>query len=358
MTFVRNSRPKSTAARRPQPAARTLFAIALVGVASCVSAAAARAQQQQLTVQRDGEPVLADPGGKELGRVPSGAVLSAQGRRGTDTQVLLDGWIIRSSVKADVREGHTLSVAPAQENLRAAPNGRVVARLVRGTLLDEVERRGAWVHVRRAGWIASAAFASAAPAPEAAPRPAARRGRAAPPPDTAATEEVDPRRAVLRRRVQLYLAPDTPSTGFLDAGVPVRITARAGEWVRIEATGWVKESEVRPAGTQAMSGVTAAEIRAHPDEWQGKVLRWTIQFISLQTADELRAPDFAPGQRYILARGPAPEYAFVYVTVPDDKLARVSELRPLDTLTIVARVRAGRSSFLANPILDLVDLAP
>jgi len=358
MTFVLNSRPKSTAARRPQPAARTLFALALAGVAACVSALPARAQQQ-LTVQRDGEPVLADPGGKELGRVPSGAVLAAQGRRGADTQVLLDGWIFRSSVKADVREGHTLAVSPAQENLRAAPNGRVVARLVRGTLLDEVERRGGWVHVRRAGWIASAAFAVAAPAAAAAPpRAAARQGRAAPPPDTATLEEVDPRRAVLRRRVQLYLAPDTPSTGFLDAGVPVRITARAGEWVRIEASGWVKESEVRPPGTEAMSGVTAAEIRAHPDEWQGKVLRWNIQFISLQTADELRAPDFAPGQRYILARGPAPEYAFVYVTVPDDKLARVSELRPLDTLTIVARVRSGRSSFLANPILDLVDLAP
>lgn len=247
-------------------------------------------------------------------------------------------------------------MAPAQENLRVAPNGRVLARLVRGALLDEVARRGGWVHVRRSGWIASAAFAAA---PAAAPaRPAPRTARAAPPTDTAQSEEVDPRRAVLRRRVQLFLAPDTPSTGFLDAGVPVRITARAGDWVRIEASGWVRESEVRPPGGQAVSGVTAAEIRAHPDEWQGKILRWTIQFISLQTADELRAPDFTPGQHYILARGPAPEYAFVYVTVPDEKLLKISELRPLDTLTVVARVRSGRSAFLANPILDLVDVAP
>jgi len=246
-------------------------------------------------------------------------------------------------------------VTPPQENLRDAPNGRVLARLVRGALLDSVEPRGGWIHVRRAGWVASAAFAGAATAPASGSR---RTARAAPPVDTTPAEDVDPRRAVLRRRVQLFLAPDTPSTGFLDAGVPVRITARAGDWVRIEASGWVRESELRPPGSQAVSGVTAAEIRAHPDEWQGKILRWTIQFISLQTADELRAPDFTPGQRYILARGPAPEYAFVYVTVPDEKLARISELRPLDTLTVVARVRSGRSSFLANPILDLVDVAP
>jgi len=353
MTFVRNSRPKSTAARRPQPAARTLFRLALAGVSACVPLAPARAQQPA-TVQRDGAPFAADPGGAPLGKFFSGATVTVQGRRGPDSQVLLDGWIFRSSVKADARGAHALSVTPAWENVRLKPNGRVLAQLVRGVLLDEVERRGGWVHVRRSGWIASGAFAAAA-APV-VPSPAA--ARAAPPGGTAQAEEVDPRRAVLRRRVQLYLAPDTPSTGFLDAGVPVRITARAGEWVRIEAAGWVRESEVRPPGGQAMSGVTAAEIRAHPDEWQGKILRWSIQFIALQTADELRAPDFTPGQHYILARGPAPEYAFVYVTVPDDKLAKISALRPLDTLTVMARVRSGRSAFLANPILDLVDVVP
>ena len=348
MTFVQMSRPQSTAARRPQPAAHTLFALALAGVSACVVTAPLVAQQ--LTVRRDGERVLADPGGTELGRVAAGAAFAAQGRRGTDTQVLLDGWIVAASVKPDAREGQTLSVSPQEENVRVAPNGRVMARLVRGALLDEVERRGGWVHVRRAGWVASGAFTSAAAA--------ARAGRAAPAADTTQPEDVDPRRAVLRRRVQLVLAPDTPSTGFLDAGVPVRITARSGDWVRIETSGWVHESEVRPPGGQAVNGVTAAELRAHPDEWLGKILRWNIQFIALQTADELRSPDFTPGQHYILARGPAPEYAFVYVTVPDEKLEKIAQLRPLDTLTVMARVRSGRSSFLANPILDLMDVVP
>jgi len=168
---------------------------------------------------------------------------------------------------------------------------------------------------------------------------------------------VDARRAVLRRQVRLYRAPDAPATGVLEAGVPIRITARAGGWVRVEAAGWVRESEVRQAGGQAVSGVTAADLRSAPDEWRGKVLRWTIQYISLQTADELR-PDFAPGQRYILARGPAPEYAFVYVIVPPDKVAEIARLQPLDSVTVLARVKSGRSAYLANPILELLDVVP
>ena len=134
MTFVRNSSSQSTVARRPQPAARTLFVLALAGVSACLPTAAEA--RQQVTVQRDGERFVADPGGKELGRLAAGAAVTAQGRRGTDTQVLLDGWIFGSSVKAEAREGHTLAVTPPEENVRAAPNGRVLARLVRGALLD------------------------------------------------------------------------------------------------------------------------------------------------------------------------------------------------------------------------------
>lgn len=356
MTFVWNCRPQSTAAWRPQPAAHALFSLAVVGVCAWLLAAPASAQQQA-TVRRDGATFVADPGGTELGRLSAGAVVIDQGRRGSDTQVLLDGWIFRSSLRTDRREGHTLSVTPPEENLRAVPNGRVLARLVKGALLDEVERRGGWIHVRRSGWTPSSALVQGGGVTAERPPRAARTAALAPPSENAAgAQEVDPRRAVLRRRVQLFLAPDTPSTGYLDAGVPVRITARSGEWVRIEASGWVRESEVRPPGGQAVSGVTAADLRTHPDEWQGKILRWTIQFISLQTADELRSPDFAPGQRYILARGPGPEYAFVYVTVPAEKVARIAQFRPLDTLTVLARVRSGRSAYLANPILDLLDV--
>jgi hypothetical protein len=345
MTFVRNRRPQSTPAWRPQPAARALFSVVVLGVFAWPLAAPARAQQAA-TVRRDGEAFVSEPGGKQLGHLAAGLALTPQGSRGGNTQVTLDGWMIRAAARTVDRDGHNLAVSRGV-NLRAAPNGRIVARLVQGALFDRIEQRGTWFHVRRTGWVASSALA-AAPAPQAA---------TAPPAGPMADTVVDARRAVLRRQVRLYRAPDAPATGVLEAGVPIRITARAGGWVRVEAAGWVRESEVRQAGGQAVSGVTAADLRSAPDEWRGKVLRWTIQYISLQTADELR-PDFAPGQRYILARGPAPEYAFVYVIVPPDKVAEIARLQPLDSVTVLARVKSGRSAYLANPILELLDVVP
>jgi hypothetical protein len=351
MTFVLSRRPQSTPAWRPQPAARALFSLVVLGLLAWPRAAPARAQQT-MTVRRDGEAFLGVPGGKLLGRLAAGAAIATQGSRGGNTQVTLEGWMLRTSVRAANRNGHNLAVSRFG-NLRAAPNGRLVARLVLGALLDQVEQRGAWVHVRRSGWVPGGALASAPAAAAAAPTAAANQ------PDTGAAVEtsVDARRAVLRRQVRLYRAPDAPATGVLEAGVPIRITARAGGWVRVEAAGWVRESEVRQAGGQAVSGVTAAELRSSPDEWKGKVLRWTIQYIALQTADELR-PDLAPGQRYILARGPAPEYAFVYVIVPPEQVEAIARLQPLDSITILARVKRGRSAYLANPILELLDVVP
>ena len=155
--------------------------------------------------------------------------------------------------------------------------------------------------------------------------------------------------------MQLYRAPDSTAIGQLEAGTPVRITARAAGWVRVEAQAWVRENEIRPSDSAILTGLSAAELRGAPEEFKGKLLRWTIQFLALQTADELR-PDFTPGQRYILARGPAPEYAFVYVIVPPDRLVEVQRLEPLASVNIVARVVNGRSTYLANPILELVEL--
>jgi hypothetical protein len=346
MTFVPKCRSQSTVAWRPQPAAHALFPLALIGVFAWPLAPVARAQQPA-TVRRDGAAFLAEPGGTRLGRVAAGTELATGQRQGADVQVTLDGWIFAASVQPDTRHGHELSVSPPEENLRAAPNGRVLARLVHGALLDEVERQGGWVHVRREGWVASAALGGPVPVAAAAGPDSAGAGAGA----------VDPTRGVLRRRVKLYAAPDSPATGELAAGVPVHVVARAGGWARIEAAGWVPDSAVGPASGEAISDVTVAQLRAAPEQWKGAVVRWTVQFIALQTADELR-PDFQPGERYILARGPAPEYAFVYIAVPPDKVARAAQLQPLDNVTVLARVRSGRSRYLANPILELLDIVP
>jgi len=344
MTFVRNCRPQSIAARRPQPAARILFSLAvLVALLGAPPASA----QQAATVRRDGEPLLGAPGGTQIGRLAAGVPLVRQAASAGAVQVTVDGWIARAAVAAVNRDGHNLQTT-REENVRAVPNGRLLARLVKGALLDSVDARAGWLHVRRTGWVAARGLGGGAPAA----------AGAAPPADSAAAAAADSGNdAVLLREAPVYRNTGGAPAGTLEAGVPVRVTARAGDWVRVQTSAWVKASDLKASAGQSVSGVTAAELRSAPEEWKGKTLRWTIQFLALQTADELR-PDFTPGQRYILARGPAPEYAFVYVTVPPELVDRVARLQPLDSVTVVARVKSGRSTYLANPILELVSLAP
>ena len=336
MTFVPISRAKSTAAGRHLPAARHARTLVQIGVLAL--AAGPLAAQQATRVGASEQAIYGAIGGPRLGQVLPGAAVTAGQTQREFTEVTLDGWMIASSLKSANRDGHNLQVRRAPvENLREAPNGKVLARVVQGFYFDEVARQGQWVHVRRLIWVATSGLGG--PAAAAA----------------AADQQPDPQRGVVRRRVELFRAPDSTAIGTLEAGHPVRITAHAGDWVRIEAQAWVRQSEVRPGDAGILDGLSAAELRGAPEEFRGKLLRWTIQFLSLQTADELR-PDFTPGQKYILARGPAPEYAFVYIIVPADKLADVQKLQPLASVQIVARVVNGRSQYLANPILELVEL--
>ena len=346
---------------RHLPAIAFLFAVLRIASAEA---------QQPATVARNGEPFLGDVGGARLGQINEGAVFPSGPTRGAYTQVTLEGWVFKPSTRSGASGGHNLTIRPrgSVENLRDAPNGKVVAQLVQGFLMDKVDERGQWVKARRVVWVQTVALRiadgrrltadgnqrrPAAPAPAPAPSAASRQPPAVSP-DTS-TASADPHRGVVRRRMQLYRAPDSAAVGQLEAGTPVRITARAGGWVRVQTEAWVRESEIRPSDNAILTGITAAELRGAPDEFKGKLLRWTIQYLSLQTADELRS-DFQPGQRYILARGPAPEYAFVYILVPPEKLADVQRLEPLASVTIVARVLNGRSTYLANPILELVEL--
>jgi hypothetical protein len=352
MTFVSYRASKCSAARRHLPAAQ-VFRFVLIGVALGAAVARAAAAQQTATVERDGLPVFGEIGGNRLGQLSRGARFTAGASRSDHTQLTLEGWIFRASLRAAGQGGHPLAVGRTpSENMRDAPNGRVLAQLVAGFLVDTTERRGQWVKVRRDVWVATSGLRGAPAQTAGRPQPSAA-GRL--PPASTPQDTADPRRGVVRRRMQLFRAPDSAAIGSLEAGTPVRITARAGGWVRVETQAWVRESEIRASDAGILTGLSAAELRGAPDEFRGRLLRWTIQFLALQTADELR-PDFTPGQKYILARGPAPEYAFVYIAVPAERLAEVQRLEPLATVTVVARVVNGRSTYLANPILELVEL--
>jgi hypothetical protein len=319
----------------------------------------ARAQGRQ-RVTNDGEWFYQEPGGRRLARLARGAIVGAGETRGDWMQVTLDGYIFATSVGPSPRPDFDLVVTRApEENLRSAAGGALVAVLAEGFGLKRVGQDDRWVRVTRAGWV--------------------QRGALAPVPDVTATRTVDssgsdssqgpshrpgvsgdtapaqPTRAQSARVTTLYRAPDGPEAGTVAVETPLRVLSRTGEWARVQFEGWVKTGDLQAAPPGVLVGVTAAELRAEPQRYAGQVLRWRVQFIAVQKADDLR-PDIPNGATYLLARGPLPERGFVYVIVPEARVAGVSALAPLATVQVTARVRAGRSRYLGNPVVDLIAL--
>ncbi len=153
--------------------------------------------------------------------------------------------------------------------------------------------------------------------------------------------------------VALRIGADGDTTGILEDETPLRIVERSGEWVRVQVEGWVRESELRPTEGNVMLGVTAADVRARPEVFAGMVVEWRLQYISMQTADDLRR-ELTPGEPYLLARGPLPEPGYVYVSISEEQREAVERLEPLAEVVAVVRIRAGRSRFLGNPVTDLI----
>jgi hypothetical protein len=292
--------------------------------------------------------------GKRLAVLPRGVALAADpsaADSGDWRAVTLDGWIYAPSVGPTTRMGFDLVVtANPQENLRGAPGGPVITKLPQGFLLSKVDAEGRWVHVRRTGWMAGASLepvAQALSARRAAP------DSGAPPPDTGAP--TDSARLEPARRTTLYRAPDGPAAGTIAQATPLRVLSRSGQWARVEFEGWVKAADLETAPPGALVGVSAAEVRADPQRYVGQTLRWRLQYLAQAQADELR-PEIPAGATYLLTRGPLPERGFVYVVVPDAKLPLVRRLAPLSLMVVTARVRAGRSRYLGNPVVDLLTL--
>jgi hypothetical protein len=299
------------------------------------------------------------PDQKVLASVYQGTELAGGQTRDGWIEVTLDGWIWARSVGATTREGFTLAVASGGgENLRAEPNGRVLARLASGFLLDEVRRDKGWVQVRRTGWMWGQSLeqvgGEAAPAAPAAPAPSAAAAPVQEAPAPAGPAALD--HAVTARQTDMRRVPEGESAGSLAEDTPVRVLARSGDWVRVATEGWIRESDLKPAAPGVLAGVSGAEVRARPADFEGKTVQWAVQYLALQTADELR-PEIPRGQRYVLARGPLPESGFIYVMLSAGWLARVEQLQPLAEVVIIARIKAGRSKLLGNPVVELVDLA-
>jgi hypothetical protein len=311
-------------------------------------------------VTNDGEWFYQEPDGRRLARLARGAIVAGGATRGTWTQVTLEGYIFATSVGPSPRPEFDLAVTRApDENLRSSAGGALVAKLAEGFGLKKVGQDDRWVHVTRDGWVSTSALALV-------PDVSATRtvsdsdqgsGTPGPRPGVDSTPAAAPSsgRAQAPRPTTLYRAPDGPEAGTVGAETPLRVLSRSGEWARVQFEGWVKTTELQDAPPGVQIGVSAAELRAEPQRYAGQVLRWTLQFIAVQKADDLR-PDIPEGASYVLARGPLPERGFVYMIIPDGRLGAVQALAPLANIQVTVKVRQGRSRFLGNPVVELISL--
>ena len=333
---------------------------AIVALQALVLLALPLHAQTRYRVTTDGEWFHQEPGGRRLARLARGAVVSHLSEQSDWVKVTIDGWIFGTSVGPSPRAGFDLAVTRTpDENLRSAPGGALVAKLAEGFLLVRLAEEKPWVRVKRDGWVQRSSLTAiaevgagrtsggdgSADSVPSAVTPGPRPGVG--PPDSIDVQPV--------RQTTVYRAPEGPTAGTFAPETPLRVLSRTGEWARVQLEGWVKTDDLREAPPGVLIGVSAAELRADPERYQGQTLRWTLQFIATQRADDLR-PDLPPGSTYLLARGPLPEHGFVYVVVPEVHRSAIETLTPLTEIRVTARVRVARSRFLGNPVVDLLVL--
>lgn len=337
-------------------------------LAAVVVLAPVAARAQDIARLRSASELLVEPGGRALATLRPGAELARGPARGGWVSATLEGWVDSTLVRRAARPPWALIVrAPGGLMLRQAPaaGGTALAQLPNGMGLEVVRRQGAWVRVRRSGWVPSraldapAARQAAAPASRTAAPVAASPAATAPAAATAATTEAPPPEGafVPARDAALRSAPGGRTLASLPQGEATMLPlARDGGWVKVRIEGWVPESDVMPADTALRSTLTAADLRADPEGTRGRMVRWDVEFLALRTADALRR-DLAEGERFMLVRGPGAETSLLYIAVPPSLVRDAEALPELARLTIVARVRTGRSSPSGVPVLDLQTLA-
>lgn len=354
--------PQSSPAPRPLPIARARIgrrALAVVAaLCFCVAAPLRLSAQVRIAAQT---VLMKTPTGPILGRVERGVELpQGQGDRKA-IEVTVEGWIFASSLGNTTREGFNAIVNDGQgQNLRAdpRPDGRLLGRFNGGALLQKLEVKDGWAHVKRTAWVARLAVANApastpvvsstgtqttpAPAPDTSPRP------------TPATSPVsDGSRAVAPHGATIAQTAGGPAIGQLASGAEMRVVTRANGWSKVRVEAWVPDTVLQLADPGSVPGVTAAEVRAEPARWIGQVVDWKLQIVAVQVADNLR-PELPEGKPYLLTRGPLPESGFVYVLLTNDQAAQYRNSAPLREVTLRVRIRAPSSRYLPTPVVELI----
>lgn len=349
----------------------------------------------QATV-RSSTPLLAAPSGRTLATFRDAVTVQPGTARGGAVQVTVQGYLHRSLL-GPPRDSFRISVnASGGALLRASParGGRVIALLHNGMGLHEVSRRGEWVQVRRTGWVAASAVQrqqqartgqQARPArqgttaaastrqqqqvsrPRETPAPAAtqvvarvERAEAQATDSAPGALEPDAREAAPfisedmtpTRRVPLAAAPGGTAVGAVEAGTRVTPLARDRGWVRVRVEGWIPDTSLTVADSALRSSPSAADLRADPEAAKGRAVRWEVQVLAFQTADQLRR-DMTPDEPYLLARGPGGENTILYLALPQGLVANARAIPSLSIVTITGRVRVAQSAPAGVPIIDV-----
>ena len=358
-------------ARHPRARTRRLHSAVgagLAAVALLLPAPPAAAQVAEVTRE---ENFRNEPNGGLIGVLAPGTELVFHGRRENWIEATMEGWVWSRSLLTTERANYDLVVSTGEgENLRDRPSGEILGRLEDGTFLLELERIPGWIRVRRRGWIwaASVSVDESASAPDAAvtsvpvtpPPSSSASAGASPPPRT--TGSAPP--GVLRstRGLAILSAPNGDTLSVLDPDAEVSVLAREGNWARVRIEGWVWQ----PTGgdtdatsapvTSSGAGPTLDEVRRDPAANRGRIVTWSLQYVSLERAEAIRT-DFFEGEPFLLMRPAGGDSSrFVYVAVPPELLSSVGALVELETLTVVGRIRTGASRLTGSPILDLIEI--
>lgn len=298
-----------------------------------------------------------EPNGLLLARLESGVAIRVLEREGNWTQVELEGWVWLRSLEDSEEPGMDLVVAAdGGENLRDRPSGAILGVLEEGALLEELGREPGWARVSRVGWIWSESLVPLS-GPTTDPEP--------PPPGSPGTIGPAARAPGGFRTLDaggpILTAPDGDTLAVAAPSSDIEIVRREGGWARVRLEGWMwmpvatDAAESEAVATVDPSALEPQDLMADPDAHAGRVVSWSIQFISLERAEAVRT-DFFEGEPFLLARFGGTDGPFVYVAVAPDRLSEVEGLVPLEAVTITARVRTGASELTGAPIVDLIEV--
>jgi hypothetical protein len=299
---------------------------------------------QNVATVRVEENLRAAPQGTIIGRLMEGTALPVVRVEGNWVLVNVQGWVWTQSLQSTDRQGFDLTIsASPRENLRAEPSGPILGRLLEGALLNREEDIPAWTRVSREAWVWGQSLDL---------EDRSGQSRISTPPASGDWWRSGSGGA------PVLTGPDGDTLALTRPGTELAVLARQGNWVRVRLEGWAWAPAGRDADSvdvSVVTNVTAEEVSGDPESYRGAVVEWELQFVSMEEAERVRT-DFYEGEPFLLTRANAQSRVFVYVAIPPERLSEVEGLIPLERIRVVGRIRTGAAALTGNPILDLLEL--